>query len=169
MKTLQGRSGARFGVSSKRSIAAIAAYALVLTTVTFAALPATPAAAAPGDGVCYLIADSGGGNGGNDLLTLVDRGDFNPATNETNIGTGTGTYNIEAMDMHPSTLQLYGANANRLGTIDKLTGLYAPLPNTFTTAATPAHGALGNIEITDVWSCLQLRHQCSLRCGAPNQ
>jgi uncharacterized repeat protein (TIGR01451 family) len=150
MKTLQGRSPRRFGASPKRSIATFAAYALVLTTVTFGAFPVTPAQAAPGDGVCYLIADSGGGNGGNDLLTLVDRGDFNPATNETNIGTGTGTYSIEAMDMHPATLQLYGANANRLGTLDKLTGVFAPLANTFTTSATPATGALGNIEITDV-------------------
>ncbi|MDX2343850.1 MAG: proprotein convertase P-domain-containing protein, partial [Acidimicrobiia bacterium] len=168
MKTHQDRSARRFGISSRRSIATFAAYALVLTTVTFGALPVTPAAAAPGDGVCYLIADSGGGNGGNDLLTLVDRGDFNAATNETNIGTGTGTYNIEAMDMHPGTLQLYGANADRLGTIDKLTGVFTPLANTFTTTATPARGALGDINITDV-DGLAFHYTSNVLYGAERQ
>ena len=151
MNTSPRQSGSkRFGFRARRTTAAFLSFVLSITTLVVGAFPATPAQAAPGDGVCYLIADSGGGNGGNDLLTLVDRGDFDPATNETNVGTGTGTYNIEAMDTHPGTLQLFGANANRLGTIDKLTGVYAPLPNTFTTAANPARGALGNINITDV-------------------
>ena len=98
-----------FGSSFRRRIAAVAAYSLALTTVVVGAFPVAPIApadAAQGDGVCYLIADSGGGNGGNDLLTIVDRGDFNPVTNETSIGTGTGTYSIEAMDMHPASLEL---------------------------------------------------------------
>ncbi len=141
----QRGAGHRRRLSKQRGIVAFAAYTLALSTVVFGALPVAPADAAPGDGLCYLIADSGGANGGNDLLTLVDRGDFNVATNETNIGTGTGTYNIEAMDMHPGTFQLYGANANRLGTIDKLTGVYSPLANTFGNA----DGALGTISITD--------------------
>ncbi|MDJ0497714.1 MAG: proprotein convertase P-domain-containing protein, partial [Acidimicrobiia bacterium] len=139
-----------FGHTFRRRIAAVAAYSLSLTTVVVGAFPiapVTPADAAPGDGVCYLIADSGGGNGGNDLLTIVDRGDFDPATNETNIGTGTGTNNIEALDMNPMTLELYGANANRLGTVDKLTGVYSPLPNAFGTAN---HSTLPSVNITDV-------------------
>ena len=41
--------------------------------------------------LCYLVADAGGGNGGNDLFTSIDTADFNPATNETSIGSGTGT------------------------------------------------------------------------------
>ena len=41
-------------------IAVLAAYSLALSTVVFSALPVTPADAAPGDGLCYLIADSGG-------------------------------------------------------------------------------------------------------------
>ncbi len=92
MKTARQRgAGKRRRLSNRRGIAAFAAYTLALSTVVFGALPVTPADAAPGDGLCYLIADSGGANGGNDLLTLVDRGDFNVATNETDIGTGTGT------------------------------------------------------------------------------
>ena len=148
-QTYRSRRGS-FGHTFRRKLAAVAAYSLALTTVVVGAFPiapVTPADAAPGDGVCYLIADSGGGNGGNDLLTIVDRGDFDPATNETNSGTGTGTNNIEALDMHPATLLLYGANANRLGTVDKLTGVYSPLPNTFGTAD---HSTLPSVSITDV-------------------
>ena len=147
MRTINSQSGGpRFGIRLRKGIAAFASLTLSMTTMVVGGFAPAPAVAAPGDGVCYLIADSGGSNGGNDLLTIVDRGDFDPVTNETNIGTGTGTYNIEAMDMNPATLQLFAANANRLGTIDKLTGVFTPLPNTFGNA----DGALGTIAITDV-------------------
>ncbi|MCP3996903.1 MAG: DUF11 domain-containing protein, partial [bacterium] len=147
MNTSHSQYGSRrVGFRLRKGIAAALSLTLSMTTLVVGAFSPTPAAAAPGDGVCYLIADNGGGNGGNDLLTIVDRGDFNPATNETNIGTGTGTNSIEAMDMNPFTLQLFAANANRLGTVDKLTGVFTPLPNTFGSA----DGASGSIAITDV-------------------
>ncbi len=61
--------------------------------------------------------DSGGANGGNDLLTIVDRLDFNPVTNETNAGTGTGTYNTEAI-RHEPVGDVVGGDAGQLGIID---------------------------------------------------
>ena len=152
------------GRNLRRNVAAFTAYTLALTIVVFGALPATPAAAAPGDGVCYLIADSGGGNGGNDLLTIVDRGDFNPVTNETNIGTGTGTFSIEAMDMHPATLELYATNADQLGRIDKLTGLFTPIGGRFGIA----RGSLGNIDIGDV-DGLAFNYTTNVLYGAERQ
>ena len=39
----------------------------------------------------YVVANTGGGNGGDDLLTEVDPLDLDPVTNEVDIGTGTGT------------------------------------------------------------------------------
>jgi len=96
--------------------------------------------------LCYLVADSGGGNGGNDLFTRIDTADFNPATNETNIGTGTGTNAIEAIALNSATGVVYGANANRLGILDTVTGVYQPLPQTFGTG----DGAQSTITFGDV-------------------
>ena len=96
--------------------------------------------------LCYLVADSGGGNGGNDLFTRIDTADFNPATNETNIGTGTGTNAIEAIALNSATGVVYGANANRLGVLDTVTGVYQPLAQTFGTG----DGAQGTITFGDV-------------------
>ena len=53
------------------------------------------------DNFCYLVADAGGGAGGNDLLTQVDTTDFIPATNEINIGAGTGTNFMETIAFQP--------------------------------------------------------------------
>lgn len=65
------------------------------------------------DNFCYVVADAGGGAGGNDLLTQVDTTDFNSATNETNIGTGTNTMETIAFQpgpgpstIGPSTLRM---------------------------------------------------------------
>ena len=96
--------------------------------------------------LCYLVADAGGSGGGNDLLTQIDTADFNPLTNETNIGIGTGTDRIEAIAWNSSTGVLYGANAGRLGTLSTTTGVFTALPSTFGTGS----GALGNISFTDV-------------------
>ncbi|MCP4966425.1 MAG: cold shock domain-containing protein [bacterium] len=76
--------------------------------------------------VTYLIANSGGANGGDDLLTAADRTDADPATNETNIGTGTGTTNIEAASIQPGTNVLYAVANDQLGTIDATTGVFTP-------------------------------------------
>ncbi|GBF31135.1 hypothetical protein MnTg04_01089 [bacterium MnTg04] len=96
--------------------------------------------------VCYLVADAGGGGGGNDLLTRIDTADFNPVTNETNIGIGTGTNAIEAIAWNSATMVLYGANANRLGILSTITGVFAPLPSPFGTGS----GTFGSITFTDV-------------------
>lgn len=85
--------------------------------------------------LCYLVADSGGGNGGNDLFTRIDTADFNPATNETSIGTGTGTNTIEAIAFNSANGQVYAANANRLGTLNLTSGVFQPLPQTFGTGS----------------------------------
>jgi len=96
--------------------------------------------------LCYLVADAGGGNGGNDLLTQIDTADFNALTNETNIGTGTGTNSIEAIAWNSATGVLYGANAGQLGILSTTTGVFTTLPQIFGTGS----GALGNISFTDV-------------------
>jgi uncharacterized repeat protein (TIGR01451 family) len=85
--------------------------------------------------LCYLVADSGGGNGGNDLFTRIDTADFNPATNETSIGTGTGTSSIEAIAFNSATGVVYAANANRLGVLSLTTGVFQPRPQTFGTGS----------------------------------
>lgn len=96
--------------------------------------------------LCYLVADSGGGNGGNDLFTRIDTADFNPATNETSIGTGTGTNSIEAIALNSSTGVVYAANSNRLGVLDTVTGVFQALPQTFGTG----NGAQNAITFGDV-------------------
>ncbi len=96
--------------------------------------------------LCYLVADSGGGNGGNDLFTRIDTADFNPATNETNIGSGTGTNTIEAIAFNSATGVVYAANANRLGVLNLTTGVFQGRPQTFGTGS----GTLGNIGFSDV-------------------
>ncbi len=96
--------------------------------------------------LCYLVADSGGGNGGNDLFTRIDTADFDPATNETSIGTGTGTSTIEAIAFNSANGIVYAANANRLGTLNTTTGVFNGLPQTFGTGS----GIFGNITFSDV-------------------
>lgn len=90
--------------------------------------------------LCYLVAD------GNNLFTRVDTADFNPATNETNIGTGTGVGNIEAIAYNSATGVVYAANGGQLGVLNTTTGLFQPLPQTFGTGG----GSLGSITFSDV-------------------
>ncbi|MCP3972947.1 MAG: hypothetical protein GY720_00475, partial [bacterium] len=78
--------------------------------------------------VTYLVANSGGSNGGDDLLTVVDRADADPVSNEINIGSGTGTTNIEAVALQPGTNVLFAVQDDRLGTIDVTTGVFSPRP-----------------------------------------
>lgn len=96
--------------------------------------------------LCYLVADSGGGNGGNDLFTSIDTADFNPATNETNIGTGTGTSAIEAIAFNSASGVVFAANANRLGILNLSTGLFQGRPQTFGTGS----GIFGNVTFDDI-------------------
>lgn len=98
--------------------------------------------------LCYLVADSGGGGGGNDLFTRIDTANFNPATNETNIGIGTGTNSIEAIAYNSATGVVYAANAGQLGTLNTTTGVYQPLPQPFGAGTGSASG--GSITFSDV-------------------
>ena len=64
----------------------------------------------------YVVAGTGGANGGDDLFTEVDPLDFDPVTNEVDIGTGTGT--IHAARLSPSirtTGVLYTVDGDRFG------------------------------------------------------
>lgn len=96
--------------------------------------------------LCYLVADAGGGNGGNDLFTRVDTADFNPATNETNFGNGTGTNAIEAIAFNAATGVVYAANAGQLGTLSTSTGAFQARPQSFGTGG----GSVGNVTFSDV-------------------
>lgn len=102
--------------------------------------------------ICYAVADDGNGagagqdGGAEDLLTRIDPADSDPATNETSIGSGTGTFNVEASTFKPGTQTLYGADANRLGTIDITTGVFSAKPQTFGSG----DGAAGTISFSDV-------------------
>ncbi len=79
--------------------------------------------------IAYLVANSGGANGGDDLLTAVDLTDPNPATNEVDIGTGTGTWNIEGIALQPGTDTLFAIENDQLGTIDITSGVFTALPS----------------------------------------
>jgi uncharacterized repeat protein (TIGR01451 family) len=94
--------------------------------------------------LCYLVADDG--PGGNNLFTRIDTADFNPLTNETNIGSGTGTGSIEAIAFNSITGVVYAANGGRLGTLSTTSGLFSPRPQTIGTG----DGAFGNITFGDV-------------------
>ena len=94
-----------------------------------AALSYTPPATAVPAQVCYIVADSGGGNGGNDLLIKTDVIGNLPDP-FVQIGTGTGTSNIEAAVAQPGTNILFAANQGvsngQLGTVDLITGVFTP-------------------------------------------
>lgn len=96
--------------------------------------------------LCYLVADSGGSGGGNDLFTRIDTADFNPATNETNFGIGTGTSSIEAIAFNSATGIVYAANGGQLGTLNTATGAFQSLPQSFGTGT----GSAGTFTFSDV-------------------
>ena len=75
----------------------------------------------------YLVAGSGGSGGGDDLLTTVDEANFVPATNEVDIGTGTGTSGIEAAAIEPNTGTLFAIDGGQLGTLDVDNGTFSPV------------------------------------------
>jgi hypothetical protein len=112
-------------------------------------LTEAPAGAAElGAETCYLVAD---GNAdavdgeAEDLLTKVDRSDPDPATNETDIGTGTGTFNVEAIALQPGTGVLFAADSGTIGTLDTTTGRFTALGPVGT-----GSGALGEREMKDI-------------------
>lgn len=88
-----------------------------------------------GEGVgCFAVADGG------DILYQINR-----YSNLDSIIAGVAVANIEAMTFDRSRVDIIGANANRLGTIDKVTGGFTNSANTFGTG-----GGAGNINFSDV-------------------
>lgn len=102
--------------------------------------------------VCYAVADDGNGSGGSqdsgaeDLLTKINPDDADPATNETSIGAGTDTFNIEASAFQPGTEILFAVDADQLGTIDLTTGVFTAKPSPLGSGT----GAAGTVQYTDV-------------------
>ncbi|MDJ0498162.1 MAG: putative Ig domain-containing protein, partial [Acidimicrobiia bacterium] len=99
----------------------------------------------PGE-VAYLVANNGGANGGNDLLTAVDLTDPDLNTNEVDIGIGTGTWNIEAIALQPGSNVLFAVEGDQLGTIDVTTGVFTPKPS----IAGAGNGAAGLIAFDNI-------------------
>ncbi|MGI9602023.1 MAG: DUF7507 domain-containing protein, partial [Acidimicrobiales bacterium] len=112
----------------RKLVAGLTSFSLVAQILALVAVSTALSVAAPSgafaaeSSACRSVADSGGGNGGNDLLTVIDTADFNPATNEVSIGTGLGTSNVEANAMNAFTGDLYAINANQMGIVDPVTG-----------------------------------------------
>ncbi len=106
-----------------------------------AALEVQTSQPTPDCGLTYLVADAGGGNGGNDWFTKVDR----DTGVETAVGTGTGTDNIEAIAFNPSGTLLYAADADELGSIDLVTGVYTTIGSFGS-----GDGSVGNLSFNDV-------------------
>ncbi|MDH3607517.1 MAG: Ig-like domain-containing protein, partial [Acidimicrobiia bacterium] len=93
----------------------------------------------------YLVAGSGGGGGGTDLFTIAASADSNPASNELNIGIGTGTSSIKGADDQPGTGLVFAAAGAQLGTISKTTGVFSA-----TGAFGTAGGVFGIVTVDDV-------------------
>ncbi len=89
---------------------------------------------------CYVVPQNGYARGGDNLLILVDPSDYDPATNETDIGTTTGTQGIESIAYHNSSGNLYAIDYDRLGIIDQVTGLFSPISANSLGAGNGVHG-----------------------------
>lgn len=102
--------------------------------------------------ICYSVADQGGGDGtgtddaGEDLLTRIDPDDSDPATNETTIGTGTGTFRVEAAAFQPDTDVLFALDGGRLGTVSLATGVFTAKASAVGTGS----GSAGDIAFDNI-------------------
>ena len=101
--------------------------------------------------ICYSVADQGGSGGGQDdagqdLLTRIDPDDSNPATNETTIGTGTGTFRVEAAAFQPDTDVLFALDGGQLGTVSLATGVFAAKASPVGTGS----GSAGNVAFNNI-------------------
>ena len=94
----------------------------------------------------YVVAGTGGANGGDDLLTNVDQTSFAPATNEVDVGTGTGTSSIEAIATDPTNGTLYAVNGGQFGSLDTDSGVFTPIGTGLGTAG----GTFGELALDDV-------------------
>ncbi len=106
---------------------------LLLSTAEIA--PSQP----PSGTVCYAVSD---GSSPDKLIQV----DINTGA-ASNIGSlGSGITNVEAIAYWPITGTLYGANANRLGTINTSTGTFTPVGTTFGSGS----GSAGSKNFNDV-------------------
>ncbi len=102
--------------------------------------------------VCYSVAYQGGGTGdvtddaGEDLLTRIDPDDSDPATNETTIGTGTGTFRVEAAAFQPDTDVLFALDGGQLGTVSLTTGVFSAKASPVGTGS----GAAGEVAFDNI-------------------
>ncbi len=94
----------------------------------------------------YVVANLGGANGGDDLLTEIDPLDFDPVTNEVDIGTGTGTTNLLGLAIEPLTGIVYAADGDRLGTLNVDSGVFTAVGGTFGSG----DGKQGTVTLDDV-------------------
>jgi cold shock CspA family protein len=94
----------------------------------------------------YLFAGLGGAAGGDDLVTAVDLGDLDPASNEMPIGKGTGTTQVQAATYNSVTGKVFAVDGDRIGSIDLTSGLLTPLPVPFGVGT----GALGAVAFDNV-------------------
>jgi hypothetical protein len=107
-------------------------------------------ASAAGTLVCYTVADRGGAvNGGTDssdedLATKVNPADHNPATDETSLGTGTHSYNVEAAALNAAGV-FYAMDANQLGVVNLSTGVFTPTSQ----KVGSGQGSLGTVSFND--------------------
>ena len=85
---------------------------------------------------CYAAADGG------DRLVAVDETN----ANETLLGQMAGAPDVEAIALDPATGVLYGADADRLGTLNTTTGAFSPKASAFGSGA----GSFGSISFNDV-------------------
>ncbi|MBU1492463.1 MAG: putative Ig domain-containing protein, partial [Actinobacteria bacterium] len=106
-------------------------------------LPALfPGASAGPPWNAWAAADTGGGNGGDDVITLLDLPNPDAATNEALLGTGTGTTGIRGLAVQPSTGVLFGATTDRLGVVSPITGEFTAVGSGFG-SGTGSMGAVG--------------------------
>ena len=94
----------------------------------------------------YVVANTGGAGGGDDLLTEVDPLDVDPVTNEVDIGIGTGTDNLHAMSIEPISGVVYAASGGQLGTLNTDSGVFTPIGVGFGSG----DGLDGTVNYTDV-------------------
>ncbi|MEX2555926.1 MAG: hypothetical protein WEB06_09860 [Actinomycetota bacterium] len=140
---------ARLG-ATRRTAPLLSGVFLLLLALAFALLGALPAAAQ--ETTCYAVADEGGSDGtgsdqfAEDLLTRIHPDDPDPETNETSIGTGTGTFSIETAAFQPGSDVLFAVDAGRLGTLDIESGEFSARPSPLGTGS----GANGTIDFEDV-------------------
>jgi hypothetical protein len=99
--------------------------------------------------VCYTVSDSTAeakDGDAEDVLHRVVRADADPATNEMDIGSGTGTFFIEAIAFQPGTEVLFATDAGMLGTLDLVTGRFNPVGS----GVGRGSGAHGSVELDDI-------------------